>query len=196
MVMYASSRRLTPENWNCATGKIFDSYFNRTFAHFCSHRHTPNAPEESGYASGVLANNILYFSHPVFSLYRKFGTVAVKEHFAKAFFQLLGDDRKFTCDLPSQGRAVLQYQKEYNREILHLLFATPALRGGGSELAIEVIEDLNPCKEVNISLKCAQEVKSVKIVPENKPVPFTVNNGTLSFTAPEFTCHQMIEIQY
>ena len=196
MVMYASSRRVTPKNWSRATGKIYDSYFNRTFAHFSSHLHTPNEPEESGYASGMLNGNILYFSHPIFTLYRKFGNVAVKEHFAKAFFTLLGKDRKFTCNLPSQGRATLQYQKEHNREILHLLFATPALRGGGSVQAIEVIEDLNPCPEVNVSLKCEQEVKGVKVVPENKVLPFTFNDGTLCFTAPEFTCHQMIEIQY
>ena len=196
MVMYASSRRLTPNNWSNATGKIYDSYFNRTFAHFCSHRHTPNTPDESGFASGVLCGNILYFSHPIFTLYRKLGTVAVKEHFAKAFFGLLGNDRKFSCDLPSQGRATLQYQKQYDREILHLLFATPALRGGGSEQAIEVIEDLLPCRQVKCTLKCGREVKSVKTVPDNKNILFTFNDGILSFTAPEFTCHQMIEIQY
>ena len=196
MVMYAASRRLTPNTPACAVGKVYDSYFNRSFAAFCSHRHTPNQPEESGFASGVLTENILYFAHPIFTLYRQYGTTAVKEHFAKAFFKLLGSDRKFTCDLPSQGRATLQYQKEFNREILHLLFVTPALRGGGSGESVEVVEDLLPCRKVNISLNCNQTVKSVKIVPNGESLEFTFDGKTLSFTAPEFVCHQMIEIQY
>ena len=196
MVMYSASRRLTPENMDSATGKVYDSYFNRSFAAFCSHKHTPNQPEESGFASGVISGNILYFAHPVFSLYRQYGNVAVKEHFAKAFFTLLGNDRKFTCDLPSQGRATLQYQKEYNREILHLLFATPALRGGGCGESVEVVEDLLPCKEVCVKLLCDKEVKSVKVVPAGNAIDYSFENGVLSFTAPEFVCHQMIEIQY
>ena len=196
MVMYSASRRLTPGNMDSATGKVYDSYFNRSFAAFCSHKHTPNQPEESGFASGVISGNILYFAHPVFSLYRQYGNVAVKEHFAKAFFTLLGNDRKFTCDLPSQGRATLQYQKEYNREILHLLFATPALRGGGCGESVEVVEDLLPCKEVCVKLLCDKEVKSVKVVPAGNAIDYSFENGVLSFTAPEFVCHQMIEIQY
>ena len=196
MVMYAPSRRVVPADWKNAIGKIYDSYFNRSFAAFCSHKHTPNRPDESGYASGVITDNILYFAHPVFTLYRRYGNTAVKEHFAKAFFELLGSDRKFTCDLPAQGRATLQYQKEFDREILHLLFATPSLRGGGSGESIEVVEDLLPCPEVNVELKCNRPVKSVRIVPENKDVCFSFDNGVLSFTAPGFICHQMLEIQY
>lgn len=196
MVMYAASRRVKAGKDSCITGDIFDSYFNRTYTHFCSHKHTPNQPEASGFASGVLTGNILYFAHPVFDLYRRFGNTAVKEYFAKAFFALLGGDRKFECSLPSQGRATLQHQQEFNRDILHLLFATPALRGGGSEPAIEVIEELLPCPAVSVKLKTAKKVKSVTIVPENRELAFSQDADTLAFEAPAFTCHQMISIQY
>ena len=196
MVMYSESRRVVPKNKDNATGEVFDSYFNRSYKHFCSQQHTPYKPEGSGFASGVLSGNILYFAHPVFSLYRKYGNTAVKEHFAKAFFTLLGKDRKFECDLPSQARTTLQYQKEFDRDILHLLFATPSLRGGGSAQQIEIIEELLPCRETNIKLKCERAVKSVMTVPEKQAIEFVCEDGVLSFKAPEFTCHQMIEIQY
>ena len=196
MVMYSASRRLTPDEGTETLGKVYDSYFNRSFAHFCSHFHTPNKPDESGFASGVLKNNFLYFAHPLFTLYYKYGNVAVKKYFAKAFFSLLGTDRKFECDLPVQGRATLMFQQEFDREILHLLFATPSLRGAETGNKIEVIEDLLPCGKVNVKLKCGRKVKSVKVVPQQQELDFTFENGTLTFTAPEFTCHQMIEIQY
>ena len=196
MVMYSASRRITPKAGTEVLGKVYDSYFNRSFAHFCSHFHTPNKTEDSGFASGVLKDNILYFAHPIFALYYKYGNVAVKKHFAKAFFALLGESRKFECDLPSQGRATLMYQKEFNRDILHLLYATPALRGAEDGKKIEVIEELNPCRSVNVKLLCSGVVKSVRIVPQQQELEFKYENNMLTFEAPEFTCHQMIEIQY
>ena len=83
MVMYSASRRLTPDEGAETLGKVYDSYFNRSFAHFCSHFPTPNKPDESGFASGVLKDNFLYFAHPLFTLYYKYGNVAVKKYFAK-----------------------------------------------------------------------------------------------------------------
>ena len=35
-------------------GDIYDPYFNRSYKHFCSHQHTPNKLDPSGFACGVM----------------------------------------------------------------------------------------------------------------------------------------------
>ena len=91
IVFYATSHRIRVPT-GTTLGQIHDPYFNRDYRHFCSHQHTPNRPEPSGYDAGVMTDNILYFAHPVFSLYHQVGAVAYKEFVTDAI------DR-FTCHL-------------------------------------------------------------------------------------------------
>ena len=69
LVMYTRSHRIKVTDGE-NLGDIYDPYFNRSFRHFCSHRHTPNRPEPSGFACGVRKGNLAYLAHPIFTLYR------------------------------------------------------------------------------------------------------------------------------
>ena len=204
-VMYLASQRIKVTG-GVSLGEIYDSYFNRTFEHFSSHQHTPNRTEASGYDAGVLTENILYFAHPVFSIYRAYGEVAVKQFIIKAIRRFLGKNVQLNLSgLPSQGRITLMKQKKESRYVLHLLYANTILRGGFVNLsggtttgraAIEVIEDLNPTGPVGISLKLPEPVRSVRLVPEGITLPFTYVDGRLSFEVPAFTCHSMVELAF
>ena len=55
-------------------------YFNSTRAHFCSHAHAPNNPEES-YPAVVLKENVAYIGWDIFSAYAKHGHICFKELF-------------------------------------------------------------------------------------------------------------------
>lgn len=203
-VMYGRSQRIKVRNGE-SLGKVFDPYFNRTYEHFCSHQHTPYRMEPSGYDAGVCGGSILYFAHPVFTIYRGWGAVAVREYIGRAIRRFLGEEIQLEVSLPSQGRATLMHQKEENRYVLHLLYANTILRGGEVKLSggnlsatrpIEVIEELNPCPPAKVSLKFDETPRSVKFVPEGNDVPFTLRDGRVEFEVPAFTCHRMVEIAY
>ena len=51
-IMYSRSHRIRVTDGQ-SLGQIFDPYFNRTWEHFCSHQHTPNRLEASGFDCGV-----------------------------------------------------------------------------------------------------------------------------------------------
>ncbi len=204
-VMYLASQRIR-RTGGISLGDVYDTYFNRTFEHFSSHQHTPNLPEASGYDAGVLTEDILYFAHPVFSIYRAYGEVALKEYIMKAIRRFLGDEMQLNlCGLPSQGRVTLMKQKKESRYVLHLLYANTILRGGVVNLsggtttgraAIEVIEDLNPTGPVEVRLNMPETIRSVRRVPEGKPLNFSYRDGKLSFEVPEFSCHSMVELAF
>ena len=110
-VMYRPSVKITLSGGE-SLGQIYDPYFTRSYEHFCSHQHTPNKLEASGFDAGCLTEQILYFAHPVFTLYANYGTVILKEFIVKAIRKLLGDDLQVVTDLPSQGRVSLLEQKQ------------------------------------------------------------------------------------
>ncbi|MDD3154475.1 MAG: beta-galactosidase trimerization domain-containing protein [Victivallaceae bacterium] len=205
-VMYTASNRIHVKDGAISLGRIYDPWFNRTWEHFYSHQHTPFRPEPSGYDAGAMSENVLYFSHKVFSIYRFFGAVPFKEFLTKVLHAFLGKTLPVEVGLPSQGRVTLMDQPDQNRAILHLLYANTILRGGpqecenahvwGNPTFREVIDELLPTGPVPVSLRLDRKVSSVRVVPEGRALPFEEKDGRMVFTAPGFCCHSMIELNY
>ena len=120
LVMYMRSKRIRATAGR-SLGKVFDPYFNREAKHFCSHQHTPFKPDPSGYSAGVLNGQILYLAHPVFSIYRGWGSVAMAEYIREAVALLLNTDAGIATNLPSMappytsGLPLMQSRTSYMR---------------------------------------------------------------------------------
>ena len=204
-VMYLPSRRIRARG-GVSLGQVYDPWFNRGFRHFCSHQHAPYRTEPSGFDAGVMTDNVLYFAHPVFSIYRGFGMVYLQEFVVNALRRFLGAELQVETSLPTTGRVTFFDQPEEKRAVLHLLYANTVNRGGGglhllnqphsNGYAIEVIEELLPLANVKVSVKPPRPVRSVRFVPQGGAVPFVEKNGRIEFTVPELLCHQMVEFAY
>jgi hypothetical protein len=201
LVMYKKSNRIKVRKGE-SLGQTFDSYFNRTWEHYCSHQHTPNKPEPSGYDCGVINGNILYFAHPVFSIYYQQGAVAYRQYIAKALRRFLAKDQSLLVNMPSTGRVSMSEQKSESRYVLHLLYANTIKRGGNIPLAgempksIEVIEELMPLNNIKAAVKVDKSIKKVTLEPQGQEVPFFVVDGVCEFEVDSFTCHQMAALHY
>jgi putative glycosyl hydrolase-like family 6 (GHL6) protein len=205
LVMYCASNKIKVDQGQ-SLGKVCNSYFNRNYKHFCSHQHTPNNPEDCQYDSGVLNGNILYLAHPVFSIYRALGAVAYKEYCVNAIDMILGGDKSLETNLPSTARVSMMQQEKENRSILHLLYANTINRGGAMELSggnlessarsVEVIEELLPLYRTEIKLKPVQKVKKAILQPQGQEIEFIENGNEMAFSINEFSCHQMIVLEY
>jgi hypothetical protein len=201
-VMYGKSRRLKVTDGE-SLGVVYDPYFNRAWDHFSSHQHAPNQPEASGFDCGVRKGNVCYLAHPVFSIYRGYGQVALRQYLGKALRSLLAEDQSLHIQrLPSTGRVSLMHQAAESRTILHLLYASKVNRGGatdlhggnaaGSQQSYEVIEELTPIYNVAIELRCDQAVQSVRLEPAGEVIEFKQEGDRLSFHVSELICHQMV----
>ena len=162
--------------------------------------------EKSGYDAGVMTDDVLYFAHPVFSIYRSYGAVAVQAFVLNALRRFMGDEVPVKLEgMPTTGRVTLMRQQSEKRDVLHLLYANTVNRGGGGVpvpgetwpgRSIEVIEELTPIGPVRASVRAEAPVKSVTLVPAGTELPFEQKDGRVVFTVPEFTCHQMVELAY
>ncbi len=204
MVMYLRSNRLRVSQGE-SLGKVYDPYFNRTFQHFSSHQHTVYREEPTEFDCGVIHGNILYLAHPVFTIYRAFGSVIYRHYITNAIRRFLGDDISLTTNMPSMARLNLLEQKNKQRYVLHLLYANRMLRGGSMKLpdgiakpmqAVEVIEELLPLCNTQVSLKLDKPIRNITLEPEGKELPFSQNNGRIDIELDSFTCHQMVVLHY
>ncbi|MBC2594584.1 beta-galactosidase trimerization domain-containing protein [Ruficoccus amylovorans] len=207
LVMYRRSRRLKVTDGE-SLGEIYDPYFNRAWDHFCSHQHAPARTEPSGYAGGVRKGNVLYLAHPVFSIYRGFGQVALRQIIGRALRSLLGSDETLSLrGLPSTGRVTLTHQEAEARHILHLLYANTINRGGisdlhggnaaGKQASYEVIDELMPVDNIEVELRPGVAIRAVTLEPEGEPLAFEQSgDGPLRLRLPRLVCHQMIALQH
>ena len=185
-------------NWNIrvtkgeSLGDIYEPYFNREPGHFCSHQHTPNRPEPSGYSAGVIHDNTAALAHPLFAVYARDGAVALRQFLDKVLRRLLGDEITVDASLPSTARLTVTRDEINRRIIVHLLYADIVKRGRNTE----VIEDLPPLYDTKLLLRIPETVRSVTMEPQHDGLPFRQSGGKVETVVPLFRCHQMIAFSF
>ncbi len=161
--------------------------FNRTVGKFCGHRNTPY-DRLSDHPSVVKKGKIIHIAQPLFRIYEKMGMKLHRDLFSNCL-KLVYTDPLLEVDLKSAGRASLMRQTHNNHLVLHLLYASPIMRG-----EIEVIEDIVPLYDINVSLRMDQSPNKVTCVPEDRSIDFKYESGRLTFMVDKLEMHKMIEI--
>ncbi|MGG6311645.1 beta-galactosidase trimerization domain-containing protein [Paenibacillus macerans] len=171
-------------------GSRENPYFNRDLFTFCSHQHTPSNLLDAGpgMAEGPAG---IYAAWNLFEDYALKGSLPVKEMLCYALDRLL-ERKTLSTNLPAQGVTAIQAQRAENRWIHHLLYASPVRRGQN----VEVIEDLPTLFDTEVTITVPEPVREVYLAPQRTPLPFRQENGTVSYTLPSWSCHQMVVLQF
>ena len=168
--------------------RLVPSYFDRTWRHFCSHRQTPSSGRSAGPAA-TRADNVVYFAHPLFSQYHRNAPRWCKQLFLNAL-DLLLPDPLIRHSGPSSLVTAINRQAAENRWVLHLLHYIPERRGQD----FDVIEDVIPLYNVEVSLRLPGPVSTVRCVPDGATLDFAAEVGRVNFSVPAVVGHQMVEI--
>lgn len=188
-VMYSAAQQVSCTGVELA--KLEAPYFNRTHEHFCSHRHAPNSKTYPG--SGITeGKNGIYIAWQIFSEYAEHGSLILKETVLYALDRLLGGKKIFKSNLGAQAVVTLMKQEKENRYVNHLLYVSPVKRGSG----VEIIEDIIPVYETEVSVKVNEKVKKVYLAPQMTELNFTQENGVVCYKVDKFECHQMVVMDY
>jgi hypothetical protein len=193
LFMYLPSQRARVTEGQ-SLGAVFEPYFDRTPTHFSGHRNTPSRPDASPYPVGVRKGAVTWLAHPVFTAYRRSGASAILDYAEKVIRSSLATRPSVETSLPRAGRVTLRRQEAERRSIVHLLYATPVLRGDLEGDTVQVIQDLVALSGVRVSVESGPAVRSVRLVPENRPLDFKQENGRVAFEVPTVLGHQMIEL--
>ena len=191
-LLYKSGIAAKPDGTGEILADTVAPMFNRTWAHFCSHRNTPPG-ETIATPSAIQKWNLIYIAQPIFSMYNSDGMKLHRDYVLNCIERLYPRQKSLLSvdGLQSCGRASVTHQEEENRDIIHLLYATPVKRG-----CVEVIEDIVTTGKVTVRYRCETEPKSVKLVPENKELKVKYAKGFVEFTVPNITMAQMVSVEY
>lgn len=170
-----------------ALAQVYEPWFDRTYARFCSHRNTPYRPEPAAHPAIVRKGSVVYIAHPLCRLYKEYGAQLFREVFLKALSLIYTP--AYSVSLPSGGRTRLTFQPEHSRYVFHAAYATPVQRGRTS-----ILEDMPAIANVHVGISMTEAVKKVALVPSGDELSFAQENGILHFTIPEVQCHQAVEI--
>jgi hypothetical protein len=165
-------------------------YFNRTFQHYSSHRHTPSSGR-TGYAGAVRHGRTVYFAHPLFTQYAANAPRWCKRLVLNAVDLLLADPL-VRHQGPSTLLTAVNEQTAARRWVVHLLHYVPERRGAD----FDVIEDVIPLFDLAVSLRAPRRVASVTAVPQQRAVPFEQRGGRVSFRVPRLEGHQMLAVAF
>ncbi|MEM2513957.1 MAG: beta-galactosidase trimerization domain-containing protein, partial [Candidatus Bathyarchaeia archaeon] len=159
-VMYMRGLEVKLEQDSQVLADVVVPYFNRTYKHFCSHRHTPSSGKV-GYPGIIRNGRIIYFIHPIFTQYYKNAPLWCKKLFLNALDMLLPEPL-VRAEAPSTTLVTLNEQTAENRWVLHLLHYIPERRGQD----FDIIEDVIPLFNLRISVRIPKRVEEVTCVPE------------------------------
>jgi hypothetical protein len=195
LFMYTAAERIRLKGGK-SLGQVYEPYFDRAPRHFSGHVNAPSKPDASGFAAGVEKGNFVYLSFPIFTCYHEVGAVAMLEIAERLIRHALGTDPLVTTSLPRAGRVTVRSQKGKKRDVVHLLHATPALRGSFRTNPVQPIQDLITLSDIDVDVATTGTVKAVKLVPSGKKLDFAAADGRVRFTVPSLTGHEMVEIAY
>ena len=186
-LMYESGTQVNPGAADILAD-TWKPYFSRTYGRFCSHRNTP--PEKpSGHPAVIRKGNVLYLAHPIFRIYAEKGMQLHRDLFRNCL-KLVYPERFITAQMPSCGRVSVMEQVKESRLIIHLLYANPITRG-----ATEVIEDIVPLYDINVSLHLDKEPRNVYRAPSNQNLNYSYSENTLTFNLPKLRLSELIVVE-
>lgn len=167
--------------------EVYEPWFDRTWARYCSHQNTPYRDKSASHPAAVRKGKVIYMAHPLCAMYKKDGAQLFREALIRAL--LLVYEPTYRVSLPSQGRSRLTCQQAENRYVFHAAYASPIQRGRAS-----VIEDIVPIYQVRVEISLPKTAMRVRLVPAREEIPFEQKNGRLSFVIPCVNGHQSVEI--
>ena len=188
--MYQKGQEVKP-----TTGKVLMDcavpYFNRTWEHFCSHKHTPSS-HEIAYPAAVGTENTVYFSHPVFSIYQERHPQWCRQVVNDALDMLL-PQRILRHQGPTSLLTCVNEQQGESRYVLHLLHYIPEKRSD----KLFTIENVIPVYQIPVELHLPKEIYRASVALEGPEIPVErLPGGGVRFTVPKVEGHAMIELNY
>jgi hypothetical protein len=120
-------------------------------------------------------------------MYHKHGARVYKQLVVNAL-RLLLPDKLVETNAPTTAHMLLNYQKPYNRYILHILHYIPERRCE----EIDIIEDVIPLYNVEVKVKLPSKPERVYCAPKGTQLDFEYTDGYVKVVVPRVEGHEMV----
>jgi hypothetical protein len=182
--------RVRPDEGTSVLAVIREPYFSRTYGKYTSHQNTPYRLDDAAHPGIIRKGNVIFIAHELDGMYFNHGARLHRDLFINVL-KLVHKRPMVETELPSAGRISLLHQPQHNRYVVHLLYGPPIRRG-----ECEVIEDLPVLRDVPVTVDLPVTVTKAVLVPAMEELELMEQDGRLSVTVPEFSCHCAVAFEY
>jgi len=169
-VAYSGGARVSAKPGTAVLCETIDSYFDRTEAHFCSHRQSPPKLAGEGEPCVVLSDNVAYVSNMLFMDLAEYGVKVYKDILGSLIAGLLPRSL-VKCDLPAYAEVTLRALGEDT--VVHVLNYIVQRKCK----QLDTVEDVVPLYRRTLEIRLDRAPSSVKLLPGGEAVPFEYENG-------------------
>jgi hypothetical protein len=187
-VLYERGLNLAPRPGAEVLAVLGHPYFNRTWAHFCSHSHTP-AAAPSDWPGAVQHGRVITFAHPLFGMYTRHSARVYRQLVLNAIARLLPRPLLRT-DAPTTAQVMLTCQPAANRRIVHVLHYLPQRRHAG----FDTLEDVIPVFNVTLAVR-GDMPRAVYLAPSRQSLQANAVDGYAQVRIPEVRGHAMVVLE-
>ncbi|MHC1750647.1 MAG: beta-galactosidase trimerization domain-containing protein [Cellulosilyticaceae bacterium] len=189
-VMYLKGHDVLADRAQIIMHKV-KPYFNREGEKFCSHQHAPSSGE-IGYPEVTRKGDVIYFSHPIFALYRKNAAHWCKD-MVKDAIALLLENKFVSHNGPSTLITALNHQEDPKRFVLHLLHYIVEKRSED----IYTVEDVIPLNNITFRIY-TQGKKIIRItsVSNQQNILFKEEGDYIVCVLNQLEGHEILSIEY
>jgi len=178
--------QVTPRAGTQILADSYESYFNRTWEHFSSHRFTPPRPEKADYPAVTRSGGVIYIYGPIFTAYHRHGNLTFRALVGRCL-DLLLPDPLIETDAPASAEVTVMQQD--GRQIVHLVNYHAQRR---SPAHVEALEAPVPLHNVNLRLRRPGKTGSVRLASTGAELPFTVRDGAVAVTVPRVGTSEIV----
>ncbi len=171
--------------------RLQEPYFDRTYAHYCSHQNTPYQLGQAAHPGAIRFGSVVFLPHRLGEIYYKNGARLHRQLFANALALVYRHPMLQVDRLPSAGRVSLLHQPQAKRYVAHLLYGPPLQRG-----RCLVIEDLPAVENVAVEIRVPEAIKRAYSVPGKQSLAIRRSRGTAAVKVPKFSCHTAVVFEY
>lgn len=168
-----------------------EPYFNREGKYYYGHKHAPSTGKK-GVPAATQKGNCIYFSHPVFKIYRDYAPRWIKEIISDALNILLPDRYVVKPEDKPSLSAQLHYSSNENKFLLHLL-DYPLKKNAVNLYTID--ERTQLINQDFTVLVGNRKVKKVELIRQNQEIAFHQDDTKVRFTVPKIDGYEIVKIQ-
>ncbi|MGN9166336.1 beta-galactosidase trimerization domain-containing protein [Tissierellaceae bacterium HCP3S3_D8] len=188
-VMYLKGSKIESAGSEVLVDSI-KTYFNRENGKFCSHQHAPSSGEK-GYPAVVKNKGAIYFSYPIFRIYRKNAPKWIKE-LLKDSLEMLLDKKILVHNGPSTLLTTINESKDKKSQVMHALHYITQKKSEDIYIIDEIIPLYNTEFKIHIG---NNKVRSLKLIPENKDIEYKMVDEYIVFNIDEIQGHAVVYCQ-
>lgn len=188
-VFYEDSTCVKAAPGAVSMGRLVDTYFNRAYDHFCSHRQTPYT-RPTAFPIATLKGGVAYLAPAVFKAYREHAYPLYKTIVARVLERLLPEPL-VRVTAPAAMEVSVNRQAKPARLVAHLVNFQPQRR----HVNVEWIEELYPVRDIALAVRTGQAPRRVVLAPQGTALPFRMAGAYCAVTVPEVRHHQMVSFE-